>query len=200
VSNVVIVSTSYDRASAITRSWAATLNGALLNNGVVNVHLDGTLLDAPALQALMQFADYFVFFGHGTASSLIAHPLKGFGNHRDLVDTANAPALFHDCVVYAVCCDALQVLASRCPRGFIGYDDAFPVRETMERHFSDVIIASVMSLLQPGVTLGSVVARTEGMWRNLAKDFDIGRLNHMVDSAWGKTTAEALANQIGKWP
>jgi len=204
MSNALIVSTQYDRDSALTRRWAERLHGELLNRNIANIFVDGSVLNQSALQDLLSFADGLIFFGHGSQSALISRPSKGLlGAAKPLLDSASASTLLATCPVYAVCCDARKIFGPSCPQGFVGYDRGFPIKETAEREFGEVVVNSAISFVA-GVPLAKVADTTKQMWLLLASDFDRtaagARLKNHPDAQWGKTAAEALAAGIGKEP
>jgi hypothetical protein len=204
MSNVLIVSTAYDRDSALTRRWAERLRGELLNRNIANIFVDGSVLNQTALQDLLSFAECVIFFGHGSRSALISRPSKGLlGQATTLVDNASAGKLFAACPVYAVCCDAREILGPSCPQGFVGYDRAFPIKETAEQEFGEVVVNSAISFVG-GDPLAKVAGDTKHMWLSLASDFDKtvagARFRNHPDAQWGKAAAEALAAGIGKEP
>jgi hypothetical protein len=204
VSNALIVSTAYDRESAITRRWAERLRGQLLNRNSNNLLVDGSALNQTALQDLLSFADYFVFFGHGTQTELVSRPAKGMlSTATALANSSSAGTLFSGCPVYAVCCDARQSFGQQCTRGFVGYDTGFPIKESAEEDFSKIVVSSAISFVS-GTPVSQIAANTKQMWLDLAADFDpavVGaQLAQHQDAAWGKMAAEALAVGIGKAP
>ena len=118
MTNVLIISTSYDVDSSYTARWARDLYDDLVRRSNISCFLysaDYLSGSRKTLDDAIDRADFVIFYGHGTQDSWVALPSYSgtFGNAAAiaLVDTTTLN-LLNGRKVYAGCCWSLDRLGS----------------------------------------------------------------------------------------
>jgi hypothetical protein len=149
-------------------------------------------------------AEFFFFFGHGTADRMIGQPGRySIPDGPVLLDVSTVHLLAGK-TSYVVACEALAVLGSAYaalfPAGsFVGYGGPLGFMPRFRIEFGAVITSGGVSLVS-GVSAVGVVAQLRDAWATLAERLMVGDLSTQPDAFLAGYAASENAKFVGVKP
>jgi len=184
---ILVVSTSYDRATRVSHRWANNFVGKLNKLGFNTAKLFGSKVDVVSLRTQIRSADVLVFFGHGEPDRFIGQ--RGWlsiGAGPTLIDVTTVTVIGH-VKVYAVCCQASLLLgraySAIAPQGaFLGYAAPFGASYPNAKYFEETVTAGGLDFISGTKSPQVVQVDLREAWKDLSDQFFNGALSHRPDA------------------